>query len=58
MSDVLTAAIRCAALGWPVFPCNGKRPLTSNGLHDATVDEGAIRAWWALNPEAKDEGGK
>lgn len=30
----------------------GKHPRTRHGLHDATIDEAAIRHWWHLWPEA------
>jgi hypothetical protein len=29
-----------------------KHPKTRHGLHDATRDEGAIRRWWQMWPEA------
>lgn len=32
--------------GWPVFPVNGKKPATANGLHDATTDRSRIHTWW------------
>ena len=51
---VVETALRIAAAGWPVFPCvpDGKRPLTSHGLLDATVDADRIRAWWRRTPDA------
>lgn len=41
-------------LSWPVFPlvARGKKPLTTNGFHDATCDADQIRAWWARWPDA------
>jgi predicted P-loop ATPase len=41
-----------AAHGWPVFPCQGKRPRTTHGLHDATTDPAIIQAWWTRWPKA------
>jgi len=35
-----------ASLGWPVFPCHGKTPLTPHGFHDATTDPFQIAQWW------------
>jgi hypothetical protein len=39
---------------WSVFPCvpGEKRPLTPNGLKDATTDPTRIRAWWERWPDA------
>jgi hypothetical protein len=50
----LEAALGCARMGIPVFPCNplDKGPLTPNGFKDATTDEAQIRAWWARWPNA------
>jgi hypothetical protein len=48
------AALDYAAAGWAVFPVQprGKKPLTEHGLHDASTDAAAIRAWWRRWPEA------
>lgn len=36
-----------------IFPCDSnKKPLTSHGFRDATVDEAQIRSWWQRWPEA------
>jgi hypothetical protein len=46
------AALRHAENGYRVFPCppRDKRPLTSNGFHDATTDADTIRAWAEKHP--------
>jgi len=49
---LLAAALSYAARGWPVFPLNGKVPLTEHGFHDASADLERIRAWWAEHPAA------
>lgn len=55
------AALDYASKGLYVFPVeparlgdksSGKRPLTSNGKDDATLDAAQIDAWWALWPDA------
>ena len=40
--ELLSAAIRYAELGYPVFPCApcGKVPITVHGFKDATTDLG------------------
>lgn len=49
----LEAALRYAAVGWPVLPL-APRQKTPHGLqaprgcHDATTDERCIRAWWRV----------
>lgn len=43
---------RYTRLGYAVFPCQGKRPLTPNGLHDATLDEVEFRDWLRYCPKA------
>jgi len=52
VSETLRYALRYAARGWQVFPCAGKRPLTSHGLKDATTDADLIRTWWERWPQA------
>ncbi len=53
-NDLLTAALRYAELGYPVFPCvpGGKAPLTEHGFHDATTDAEQIERWWTQYPTA------
>jgi len=50
----MEAALRYAALGYPVFPCvpGGKAPLTPRGFKDATTDPGQIQSWWEKYPDA------
>src|SRR5215469_3805189 len=53
----LEAALRYAARGWPVFPCQWqgegrKRPLIERGLHAATIDSAIVTNWWTRWPEA------
>ncbi len=58
--QLLTAALRYAARGWPALPlvparCNGdggKTPLVKGGAYAATTDETQIRAWWSRWPVA------
>lgn len=54
MTDMLTAALSCAAFGWPVLPCSvdDKRPLTARGFKDATTDPDTIQDWWREYPHA------
>jgi hypothetical protein len=53
-SELLTAALRYAELGYRVFPCTpgGKTPLTEHGFHDATTDAEQIERWWTQHPSA------
>jgi hypothetical protein len=49
----IAAALDYARRGWAVFPCDGKKPRTSRGFHDASTDEKQIRSWWeAAHPGA------
>ena len=47
-------ALRYAARGWPVFPCQpgSKQPATRHGFLDATCDPDKITWWWRRHPEA------
>ncbi|GIW90492.1 MAG: hypothetical protein KatS3mg109_0924 [Pirellulaceae bacterium] len=52
--ELLTAALRYAELGYPVFPCapGGKSPLTAHGFCDAVTDPEQIVNWWTKDPDA------
>lgn len=52
-TDVLGHALALAQIGWPVLPVReqGKEPLTSKGLKDASTDESTISIWFSNNPE-------
>ena len=39
-------------IGAPVFPVNGKVPLTPNGVNDATTDPAQVVEWWKQWPDA------
>jgi putative DNA primase/helicase len=47
-----SAALAYAGMGVPVFPVNGKVPITEHGFHDATTDRAQIEEWWARHPSA------
>jgi hypothetical protein len=48
------AALWYAQHGVAVFPCEprGKKPITGNGFHDATLDAGQVGWWWRATPGA------
>jgi hypothetical protein len=52
--SVREVALALADGGTPVFPCvrEGKRPLTSNGFHDAISDSQQVCSWWTRWPDA------
>lgn len=51
--NMLTAALRYAQYGWPVFPLRAgqKRPASRNGFKDATTNPDRIHAWWTRHPD-------
>jgi len=53
-TDMLTAALKLAADGWLIFPCNSqnKRPLVAGGFKSATSDKDIVAAWWRQWPDA------
>ena len=52
-NDLLTAALRYAEQGWPIFPARAdKTPYPRNGVLDATTDPRQIEEWWRTWPDA------
>jgi hypothetical protein len=51
-SSTLRSALRYARKGIPIFPLNGKEPLTAHGFKDATTDPRQIHMWWNRYPDA------
>ncbi len=53
MSALAEAAAAYARRGWPILPAGrNKRPLTPNGLLDATTDLARIEPYWTAHPDA------
>ena len=54
MSELLTAALKYAARGWPVLPLRprDKVPLNPTGSKGASTDAAQIEAWWQAHPAA------
>lgn len=42
----LAYALRYTQLGYSVFPCIGKMPLTKSGFKDASTDQEQVTEWW------------
>jgi hypothetical protein len=49
---MIRTALALARRGLAVFPCRprDKRPVTTNGVCDATTDPSAIKRWWRADP--------
>ncbi|MEO6608466.1 MAG: bifunctional DNA primase/polymerase [Aestuariivirga sp.] len=49
---LIETALAFARIGFPVLACkpNEKRPATSNGFYDATLDLAKIQQTWIRNP--------
>ncbi|WP_261565452.1 bifunctional DNA primase/polymerase [Frankia gtarii] len=54
MSDILSAALAYARIGWPVLPLQprGKRPILPDWPNAASTDPAVIRGWWDATPDA------
>jgi len=52
MSAAFETARNFAEHGYPVFPVNGKLPLTPHGFKDATTDEQQLLHWHERHPAA------
>src|SRR5581483_8091406 len=45
--DTLSGLLELCDLGWRLFPCKGKKPLTSHGFKDASADPRSVVEWAA-----------
>ena len=45
-----SAALEAMARGWAVFPVKGKKPVTSNGLKDASTEARLAAIWFERHP--------
>ena len=45
-----SAALEAMARGWSVFPVQGKKPVTSNGLKDASTETRLAAIWFERHP--------
>jgi hypothetical protein len=54
VSEALELALDYARRGWHVFPCwpDDKKPVTTNGLYDASTNKTKIQRWWRRYPLA------
>lgn len=52
VDDLPGHALDYTAAGWAILPCDGKRPRTRNGVHDASTVFEQVVDWWARSPNA------
>jgi len=54
MNQMLEAALWYTKIGWHIFPIipGQKKPLTKNGVLDASCDPQQIEKWWSQTPDA------
>jgi hypothetical protein len=52
--SLLPIALECVKRGWHILPCwpRTKKPMTHNGVLDASSDEATVRSWWTRCPDA------
>lgn len=51
--SMLDAALEYAARGWPIFPCDSKKPIITGWQESASINPDQIRKWWQRWPNAK-----